>query len=552
MLDSSSPPQTLEPVNRAPTSTAGGRALVWGGLCVRWVAGVILLVSAVTFLIWLKEPFYQLLEVLLGSVAIERDTAQQLGRLASGSICLLLGVVGGALLGIGKRMQAKGRLRRHRAAGQRPVVYLRSFADDNTMARRPRAFGRLWAVATEEEQMTAALAELGPVVAIGRPGEALPRLGAERIYLPDDTWQAQVLAWFQRAELVVFQCPAQPTPGVTWEVERAFECVGPTRLAFALPRDPHALGWLRAQLAQRGWPAPSWSVPDRAPYGTRMGGLVHFDGARQPLLEPLRKPPFWRRPYGAPMLPVYRGAFAPLARALGRPLSAPGVAFGDAGVVAFVLAFGGVATAGAMDIRSNMTPLNQAVIQARNAIGSHPAVPERLRVDPDLSEFFEWSSPIVERGMQRLPAEAVMAQLARFRELMSDAGPTDCAALVRGSDQQATALERLLDARGATDPDFLRAWMAFRVAALRAELDADPEPTHRVTQAMLLATAQAFRGAVPASERARFTSFQGLSPETPDSDACWYGRVTLDTILAMPTREGAVVARRFLGQPVEP
>jgi hypothetical protein len=153
--------------------------------------------------------------------------------------------------------------------------------------------------------------------------------------------------------------------------------------------------------------------------------------------------------------------------------------------------------------------------------------------------------------MQRVPGDAVMGQLARFRELMSDAGPEECAALVRGSDQQAQALERLLDSRGATDPGFLRAWMAFRVSALRAELDAHPEPTHRVTQAMLLATSPAFRDAVPASDLARYASFRALSPETLDADACWYGRVTLDAILAMSTSEGAVVARRFLGQPVE-
>jgi hypothetical protein len=39
---------------------------------------------------------------------------------------------------------------------------------------------------TQEEQLVEALKPAGPVVAVGRPGERLPPVGARRIYLVDD------------------------------------------------------------------------------------------------------------------------------------------------------------------------------------------------------------------------------------------------------------------------------------------------------------------------------------------------------------------------------
>ena len=100
-----------------------------------------------------------------------------------------------------------------------PVVYLRSFQVDKRLSRRPLAIGRVISSRTEEEQLVEALRESGPVVAIGRPGERLPRLGAQRMYVEDAEWQQQILSWFTRAALVVIHVPAKPTEGLTWELE---------------------------------------------------------------------------------------------------------------------------------------------------------------------------------------------------------------------------------------------------------------------------------------------------------------------------------------------
>src|SRR5262245_60707886 len=52
-----------------------------------------------------------------------------------------------------------------------PVLYLRGFDDDKAAAHMRGSH-------TEEEHLAAVLAVVGPVVAVGRPQEALPELGA--------------------------------------------------------------------------------------------------------------------------------------------------------------------------------------------------------------------------------------------------------------------------------------------------------------------------------------------------------------------------------------
>ena len=102
-----------------------------------------------------------------------------------------------------------------------PVVYLRSFDDDQ------RA-GRIKGALTEEEHLAKVLSQLGPFVAVGRPGEALPSMGASRVYLGDDEWQPAVEKLVQRARLVVIRTGG--TKGLAWEVERAARLLTPERL----------------------------------------------------------------------------------------------------------------------------------------------------------------------------------------------------------------------------------------------------------------------------------------------------------------------------------
>jgi hypothetical protein len=102
-----------------------------------------------------------------------------------------------------------------------PVVYLRSFDDDQRAARIKGAL-------TEEEHLGKVLSQLGPFVAVGRPGEPLPAMGASRVYLGDDEWQTAVEKLVQQARLVVIRTGG--TKGLEWEVERAARLLTPERL----------------------------------------------------------------------------------------------------------------------------------------------------------------------------------------------------------------------------------------------------------------------------------------------------------------------------------
>ena len=106
-----------------------------------------------------------------------------------------------------------------------PVLYFRSFDADSQIVVAPgRGAARarfLWYTASvsPEQEMAFILGQVGPVVAIGKPGERLPELGAARVYVVDDQWRGVVTTWMSEAALVVFR--AGETEGLWWEIEEA-------------------------------------------------------------------------------------------------------------------------------------------------------------------------------------------------------------------------------------------------------------------------------------------------------------------------------------------
>jgi hypothetical protein len=100
---------------------------------------------------------------------------------------------------------------------RRPVVWLRSFHIDERDAENiidrevPLTF---------EEVATGSLSRYGPVVAIGRPGEPLPPLGALREYVGDD-WQSRVRELLCLAAIIVIVF--DDTPGLLWELKTVMD-----------------------------------------------------------------------------------------------------------------------------------------------------------------------------------------------------------------------------------------------------------------------------------------------------------------------------------------
>jgi len=117
-----------------------------------------------------------------------------------------------------------------------PVLYLRPFTAD---AKTSRVIARdgftdlFFNTRTEEELVAEVLGEIGPCIAIGRPGERLPELGFHRFYVSQEKWRDTVLEYLVKASLVVLMGGA--SENFSWEVERALALVKPQRLLFLVP-----------------------------------------------------------------------------------------------------------------------------------------------------------------------------------------------------------------------------------------------------------------------------------------------------------------------------
>ncbi|KOV85377.1 hypothetical protein [Nocardia sp. NRRL S-836] len=83
--------------------------------------------------------------------------------------------------------------------------------------------------------LVSGLRALGPVIAVGRPGERLPRLGAARFYLPDDDWKSGVRELMGLCRLIVLRLG--PGTGLWWEVEEARTTQPPGKLVLLMPGD---------------------------------------------------------------------------------------------------------------------------------------------------------------------------------------------------------------------------------------------------------------------------------------------------------------------------
>ena len=120
---------------------------------------------------------------------------------------------------------------------RRPILYLRSFADDDpgvTIRRYLKAFYRPFyfnqVLFPPEEGLANALAPIGPMLAIGQPGEHLPNIGAVRVYSSPrgDKWKNDVSQLLQACQLIIIK--AGITEGLQWEFQEVFRSTPPEKI----------------------------------------------------------------------------------------------------------------------------------------------------------------------------------------------------------------------------------------------------------------------------------------------------------------------------------
>ena len=153
---------------------------------------------------------------------------------------VVLLVIGGFVVRLA-RMWARASADRLRARDpRRPVLYLRSFEDDDLQlpsvvsARRP--FLELFAQRGSdpfEESIAWQLAPYGPIVAIGRPGRSIHSLGAARELLPDEIWRPAVSERMAAAGAIVVTIGS--TDGLRWELAQLVSGGHLGRTVFVVP-----------------------------------------------------------------------------------------------------------------------------------------------------------------------------------------------------------------------------------------------------------------------------------------------------------------------------
>jgi uncharacterized membrane protein YhaH (DUF805 family) len=126
-----------------------------------------------------------------------------------------------------------------RPGSRRPILYLRSFALDAQVGRPSLPERMLGTIPfrNAEQRLTYGLGGLGPVIAIGRPGEQLPALGAARFYVSHDRWQQKVADVVKVSQLVVWATGI--TEGLRWEISHLIQSLPPEKLI--LWAHPHLL-----------------------------------------------------------------------------------------------------------------------------------------------------------------------------------------------------------------------------------------------------------------------------------------------------------------------
>ncbi len=231
-----------------------------------------------TRVIWMGYALMALGICGLGLVSMVPDrewgNAPTYAAIVGGSVAAVgVGSVGRHLSRTGRKLQAATSDVVPTSDSQRPVVYLRSFADDEKVADAHLMQG-FFQLRTEEEQVALVLNRIGPFVAIGDPKESLPDLGAARMYVGDGDWQARVSDLLASARLVVLR--ASSTQGVRWELQQAVSRLSPERLLLFVPKGRLRYPAVKA-VCDEFLARPLPALPRRPTKIGTVQGIVRFD-----------------------------------------------------------------------------------------------------------------------------------------------------------------------------------------------------------------------------------------------------------------------------------
>jgi hypothetical protein len=219
-----------------------------------------------------------------------------------------------------------------------PVVYLRTFKSERSIIRT-LLLGTVtltWYFEifySEEEQLAEAVNDIGPFIAIGKPGEALPKLGAARIYVRDEVWKGTIHDRLQQAGLVIVL--AGEGEGLWWEIGESFRTVQPSQLLILFLRMRRKT---YNKFAERVKNEFGKALPRVAERPGKISGILTFDSNWQPITLALKAPTL-RVTVSKPLRALYAYALRPVFAKLDISWVAPPISAAKLISIAVLLVF---------------------------------------------------------------------------------------------------------------------------------------------------------------------------------------------------------------------
>ena len=227
---------------------------------------------------------------------------------------VLMTFVGVFLIWRGRQYAAKVAAERIVTDSNPDVLYLRAFRSDSSV--KGFVFLSLrWmsGLETQEEQLAYVLRPIGDLVAIGRPGEALPTPGAARIYASDEEWKKVVKRQMQAARLVIIRAGVREN--LLWELKQAVETLNPQKVLI-LVLEMKAKHYESFRTVN---PVLGVSLPDGTTLWRRRGrvsGFIGFGADWKPSVFPIGVP-YFRRDVYKPYRQLFKFALRPVFESFG-------------------------------------------------------------------------------------------------------------------------------------------------------------------------------------------------------------------------------------------
>jgi hypothetical protein len=185
------------------------------------------------------------------------------------------GFVARSLTNAGRRIAQESSASRLSTDRRPPVVLLRAFSIDGEVAetslfKQRSFFGWLFGRASFEEELAAIMENLGPPVALGRPGEVLPDYGFARQYTDDSTWRSVVNDYLSLSSWVVILIQ-QLTSHLIYEVQRSLAWSGSLK-TILVPPPPR----FRTAVWHEAWSSVTLTLP-RLPLTTELTAAIVID-----------------------------------------------------------------------------------------------------------------------------------------------------------------------------------------------------------------------------------------------------------------------------------